>query len=75
VATDYNALYDNGESWVQKILQTVPTLGVFIVPFNTLYRPSPTKLISKQETEWLYFDGNNPITAYLSQWQNNPKRP
>lgn len=74
VATDYETLYENGEVWVQGILRTVPTLGVFLVPAGTLYRPSPTKSISKMETEWLYYDGGAPITAHLQEWRANPKR-
>lgn len=72
VATDYGVLYRNGEGWVQKIIQSTPHLGVFAVPFSALYRPNPTKLISKQETEWLYYDGDNPITDYLIEWRDNP---
>ncbi|MDF8263556.1 hypothetical protein [Luteipulveratus flavus] len=75
VATDYDELYNHGEGWVQKILQTVPTLGEFLVPPATLYRPSPTKLISKSETEWLFYDGDHPIADYLVGWQVNPKLP
>ena len=74
VATDPDALFDNGEGWVQKILQTVPTLGVFVVPPGSLYRPSPTKLISRHETEWLYYDSAAPITDYLESWSANPRR-
>lgn len=74
VATDFESLYANGEGWVQKILQTVPTLGVFLVPAASLYRPSPTKSISRMETEWLYFDGAAPISTYLQEWRDNPKR-
>ncbi len=74
VATDYESLYSNGEGWVQKILQSVPTLGVFLVPPGSLYRPSPTKSISKMETEWLYYDGQAPIGNYVQSWQANPKR-
>jgi hypothetical protein len=72
VATDYNTLFANAEIWVQKILKTAPTLGVFVVPYTTLFRPSPTKLISIQETEWLFYDGDNPLTSYLGQWLANP---
>jgi hypothetical protein len=74
VATDYESLFTNGEGWVQKILQSVPTLGVFLVPAGSLYRPSPTKSISKMETEWLYYDGQAPITDYVDSWQANPKK-
>jgi hypothetical protein len=74
VATDFESLYANGEGWVQKILQTVPTLGVFLVPPGSLYRPSPTKSISKMETEWLYYDGVAPINNYVQEWRANAKR-
>ena len=74
VATDFESLYANGEGWVQKILQSVPTLGVFLVPPGALYRSSPTKLISKSETEWLFYDGGAPITQYVQEWRDNPKR-
>lgn len=74
VATDFETLYANGEVWVQKILQQAPTLGVFAVPFATLFRPSPTKSISRMETEWLYYDGDHEIGHYATEWRANPKR-
>ena len=75
VATDYKTLFDHGEGWVQTILREVPDLAVFSAPFGDLYRPSPTKLISKQETEWLYYDGSSPILHKLVKWVANPYRP
>ncbi|RCK69438.1 hypothetical protein DT076_11180 [Desertihabitans brevis] len=72
VATDPDALYAHGEGWVQKILEAAPTLGVFLVPAGALFRPSPTKLISRSETEWLYYDGDAPITDHLEEWLANP---
>jgi hypothetical protein len=72
VATSYETLYNDGEVWVQKILKEVPHIGVFSVPFDELYRPRPTKLISKKETEWLYYDGTNAIMTYFKEWKDNP---
>ncbi|WP_414447868.1 hypothetical protein AB4851_14920 [Burkholderia sp. 22PA0099] len=63
VATSYQALYDHGEGWVQKIIQNTPNLVSFSAPFNMVFRPSPTKLISKSETEWLYYDGVTPMLS------------
>jgi hypothetical protein len=61
VATSYQTLYEHGETWVQKILQSAPNLVSFSAPFDMVFRPSPTKLISKAETEWLYYDGVTPM--------------
>jgi hypothetical protein len=74
MATDYESLFKNGEGWVQKILEGVPDLGIFSAPFADIYRPSPTKLISKQETEWLYYDGRSPLLHKLVKWVDNPFR-
>lgn len=72
VATDPASLYNNGEIWVQQILQETPDMGVFSVPFDRLFRPSPTKSVSKMETEWLFYDGDDSLTDYLVGWQVNP---
>lgn len=72
VVTDPKTFNEKCESWVQKILAGSPDLGVFGVPFTELVRPSPTKLISKDETEWLFYDANARITTYLIQWRPNP---
>ncbi|TWA62101.1 hypothetical protein FBZ82_116114 [Azospirillum brasilense] len=72
VATDYETLYARAEGWVKKILETAPDLGVFSVPYDKLYRPSPTKPLSKEETEWLYYDGDVELMADLQSWLANP---
>lgn len=72
VATDHASLYENGEVWVQDILEKTPDMGVFSVPFDLLFRPSPTKLVSKTETEWLFYDGDDSMTDYLVRWEDNP---
>ncbi|MFC5356258.1 hypothetical protein [Azospirillum himalayense] len=72
VATDYETLYARAEGWVKKILEAAPDLGVFSVPYDKLYRPSPTKPLSKEETEWLYYDGNTELETYLQSWVANP---
>ncbi|CAO3377701.1 hypothetical protein [Azospirillum argentinense] len=74
VATDCGALYGRAEGWVKKILETAPDLGVFSVPYDKLYRPSPTKSLSKEETEWLYYDGDVELLTYLQSWLANPYR-
>ncbi|MEM9453038.1 MAG: hypothetical protein AAGF11_02580 [Myxococcota bacterium] len=74
VATSYDDLFAYGEGWVQEILKQVPHLGVFSVPFTSVYRPRPTKLISRQETEWLYFDGDAELLSTLVEWRDNPYR-
>jgi hypothetical protein len=76
VATDIDWLKKNGESWVEKLLAAVPDYGTFSVPFKYVYRPSVTKSISKQETEWLYYDGEKPISHsdWKPVWQPNPFR-
>ena len=72
VATSYQRLYTNGEPWVQDILGKVPDLGVFVVPFACLMRPSINSHATKVETEWLYYDGDREITHYLREWRANP---
>jgi len=72
VATNYEVLYDRAEGWVKKILETAPDLGVFSVPYDKLYRPSPTKPLSKEESEWLYYDGDAELVSYLKTWAANP---
>ncbi|TWA76577.1 hypothetical protein FBZ83_118116 [Azospirillum brasilense] len=72
VATDYETLYARAEGWVKKILETAPDLGVFSVPYDKLYRPSPTKPLSKEETEWLYYDGDVELMTCLQSWLANP---
>ncbi|WP_080002568.1 hypothetical protein [Burkholderia ubonensis] len=67
VATSYTDLFNNGEVWVQKILEKAPNLVKLSVPFATVFRSSPTKLISKSETEWLYYDGDASLLS------NNPE--
>lgn len=74
MATSYLDLFHNGEGWVQSILCGVPHLGVFSVPFKYVYRPRPTKGISKMETEWLYYDGDRLLLDYLVEWRANPYR-
>jgi hypothetical protein len=74
VATDYTALEQNGEIWVQNLLKIVPDLGVFIVTFQYVNRPSINSSCTKQETEWLYYDGDHPILDYLDEWRPNPYR-
>jgi hypothetical protein len=65
-------LFAHGEVWVQNILRAVPDLAHFSVPFARVFRPSPTKLISKQETEWLYYDGDATLLSCLTAFQVNP---
>jgi hypothetical protein len=72
IATDHASLFNNGEVWVQNIIRETPDLGQFSIPFAAVRRPRPTKLISKQETEWLFYDGNNPLLNYLVAWLANP---
>jgi hypothetical protein len=72
VVTSYADLFAHGEGWVQNILRAVPDLARFSVPFARVFRPSPTKLISKQETEWLYYDGDATLLSCLTGWQVNP---
>jgi len=72
VATSYAALFKNGEPWVQKIITGTPNLAVFTVPFTVVFRPSPTKSISKMETEWLYLDDAHDIKHYLTEMRVNP---
>ncbi|MEY4766805.1 MAG: hypothetical protein RI907_3478 [Pseudomonadota bacterium] len=72
VATNYQALYENGEPWVQELLKCVPDLGVFIVPFDTLMRPGINSHATVKETEWLYYDGGAPLLSYLHKWLPNP---
>jgi hypothetical protein len=74
VATSYSRLFDRGEPWVQEILRTVPHLGVFVVPFSCVMRPSINSHASRAETEWLYYDGDEPITQYVTEWRDNPYR-
>lgn len=74
VATNYEALYNHGEAWVQKLLKVVPDLGVFVVPFATVMRPGINSHATKVETEWLYYDGDNPLLDYLDEWRTNPYR-
>lgn len=74
VATSQAQLFTNSEGWVQKILTQVPTVGTFAIPQTSLYRPSPTKPLSKGETEWLYLDCDAAITAHLIRWLPNPYR-
>jgi hypothetical protein len=74
VATSYAALFKHGEPWVQNLLKKVPDLGVFDVPFSSVMRPGINSHATKAETEWLYFDGAQPITAYLLEWRANPYR-
>ncbi len=74
VATNYVALYQNGEPWVQQLLTKVPDLGVFVVPFATVMRPAINSHATKSETEWLYYDGAQALTAFLQQWRVNPYR-
>lgn len=49
-----------------------PDLGIFVVPFATLMRPSINSDATKKETEWLYFDGGAPLLDYLDSWLPNP---
>lgn len=72
VATNYEALYENGEPWVQKLLAKVPNLGVFDVPFETVMRPGINSHATKTETEWLYYDGDTALLDYLTHWETNP---
>lgn len=72
IATDYASCFQNGEGWVQEIIRNVPDMGVFSIPFELVYRPSPTKSISKMETEWLYCDSVSTITTHLVEWRVNP---
>ncbi|GAB6909790.1 conserved hypothetical protein [Desulfosarcina cetonica] len=72
VATSHEALHSSHDPWVQKILQSAPDLGVLVVPFATLMRPSINSEATKKETEWLYFDGGAPLTDYLQSWLPNP---
>ncbi|OYD80855.1 hypothetical protein [Azospirillum brasilense] len=72
VATDYETLYARAEGWVKKILETAPDLGIFSVPYDKLYRPSPTKPLSREETEWLYYDGDDELETHLASWAANP---
>jgi hypothetical protein len=72
VATSYESLFRNGESWVQKIITGTPNLAVFTVPFTVVYRPSVTKLVSKTETEWLYLDDDHDLKHYLTEMRVNP---
>jgi len=74
VATNYKALHDNGEPWVQALLTKVPDLGVFVVPFGTVMRPGINSHATKKETEWLFYDGDASLTSYLLEWQANPYR-
>lgn len=75
VAISHECLRDNGEGWVQGILENVPHMGIFRVPFASLFRPSPISSATRQETEWLYFDGDVPIQNYLLQFIANPYKP
>jgi hypothetical protein len=52
----------------------VPTLARFSVPFTQVFRPSPTKSISKMETEWLVLDDIAPLGSYQPHWAANPYR-
>ncbi len=72
VATSFDVLKNKGDVWVQKIVETAPHIGEFKVPYSSLFRPSPTKLISKEETEWLYFDGEKKIKENECQKRSNP---
>lgn len=74
VATSAESLFTNCEVWVQRILETVPTLARFAIPAGDLYRPRPTKPLSTRETEWLYLDAEAPITDHLLEWLPNPYR-
>jgi len=72
MATSYADLFQNGEVWAQGILRQVPDLGEFSVPFDRVYRSSPTKTISKMETEWVYYDGGEPLLNWLVNFIANP---
>lgn len=74
IATNYQKLHDHGEPWVQELLRVVPDLGVFVVPFATVMRPSINSSATKNETEWLYYDGDQPLLHYLQEWRQNPYR-
>lgn len=74
VATNYEALYQHGEPWVQELLKNVPDLGVFVVPFNEVMRPGINSHATRTETEWLFYDGNAALLTYLHQWLPNPYR-
>ncbi|MDH3909950.1 MAG: hypothetical protein OEU09_01550 [Rhodospirillales bacterium] len=74
VATNYKALHDNGEPWVQELLKKVPNLGVFSVPFGTVMRPGINSHATKSETEWLFYDGDAALITYLVEMIDNPYR-
>lgn len=74
VATNFQALHDNGEAWVQNLLTVVPDLGVFVVPFATVMRPGINSHATKVETEWLFYDGDSALLDYLQEWRPNPYR-
>jgi len=74
VATSHQALRGSPDPWVQKILASAPDLGVFVVPFSIVMRPSINSDATKKETEWLVFDGDAPLLDYLQGWEPNPYR-
>ncbi|MFZ0710111.1 MAG: hypothetical protein WAM53_08745 [Terrimicrobiaceae bacterium] len=71
-ATNYADLFQNGEIWVQGILRQVPDVAEFSVPFDRVFRSSPTKTISKTETEWVYYDGDEELLHWLVRFIDNP---
>ena len=72
IATSYEKLYEHGEPWVQELLKVVPDLGVFVVPFAAVMRPSINSSATKNETEWLYYDGDQALLGHLQAWRVNP---
>lgn len=72
VATDPDSLRKSNDPWVQKILNESPDLRVMEVPPESLIRPKPTKPISKEETEWMFYDGDSSMNNFHSEWRPNP---
>jgi len=65
-------LKQHGDPWVQNLLKVIPDLGVFVVPFVFVNRPSINSTATKNETEWLYYDGQKPLLDCLLEWRANP---
>jgi RHS repeat-associated protein len=72
IATDHESLSHSSDPWVQKIVKESPDLRVMEVPPEMLVRPRPTKPLSKTETEWLFYDGDNSMGQFHSEWVPNP---
>ncbi|MBP2330551.1 RHS repeat-associated protein [Kibdelosporangium banguiense] len=72
IATDPGSLAKSNDPWVQKIVKESPDVRVMEVPAELLVRPRPTKPISKEETEWLFYDGDYKMSDFHKEWQPNP---